>query len=90
MGREKKQQLQEAQEIAEAVLDAETKLGELTSKMETAKGFASTIKDNGVPNVTKQKQLEQIGITGKQKQRFETLAKHPEQVEQAKAVLIPP
>lgn len=78
------QKLQEAQEIAEAVLDAEAKIGELTSKMETAKGFASTIKDSGVPNVTKQKQLEQIGITEKQKQRFETLARHPETVERAK------
>lgn len=78
------QKLQEAQEIAEAVLDAEAKIGELTSRMETAKGFASTIKDSGVPNVTKQKQLEQIGITEKQKQRFETLARHPETVEQAK------
>ena len=79
------QKLQEAQEIAEAVLDAEAKIGELTSRMETAKGFASAIKDSGVPNVTKQKQLEQIGITEKQKQRYETLAKHPEMVEQAKA-----
>lgn len=78
------QKLQEAQEIAEAVLDAEAKIGELTSRMETAKGFASTIKDSGVPNVTKQKQLEQIGITEKQKQRFETLARHPETVERAK------
>lgn len=79
------QKLREAQEIAEAVLDAEVKIGELTSRMEKAQGFASTIKDNGVPNVTKQKQLEEIGITEKQKQRFEALAKHPEIVEQAKA-----
>ena len=79
------QKLKEAQEIAEAVLDAEVKIGELTSRMEKAQGFASTIKDNGVPNVTKQKQLEEIGITEKQKQRFEALARHPEVVEQAKA-----
>lgn len=77
------QKLAEAQEIAEAVLDAETKLGELTSKMEKATNQYSA-KDNGVHS-TKSEQLEQIGITEKQKQRFETLAKHPETVEQAKA-----
>lgn len=78
------QKLQEAQEIAEAVLDAEAKIGELTSKMEQAKGARTDIKpmDNGVP---KSKQLEQIGINEKQKQRFETLASHPETVEKAKA-----
>lgn len=79
------QKLQEAQEIAEAVLDAEAKIGELTSKMQKAQGFASNIKDSSVPNVTKQKQLEQIGISEKQKQRFETLARHPQAVERAKA-----
>lgn len=77
------QKLQEAQEIAEAVLDAETKLGELTSKMEKAVNQYSA-KDSGVRS-TKSEQLEQIGITEKQKQRFETLAKHPKTVEQAKA-----
>lgn len=80
------QKLAEAQEIAEAVLDAETKLGELTSKMEQTKGARTDIKptDSGVPK-SKAQQLEEIGITEKQKQRFETLAKHPETVEQAKA-----
>lgn len=77
------QKLAEAQDIAEAVLDAETKLGELTSKMEKAVNQYSA-KDSGVRS-TKSEQLEQIGITEKQKQRFETLAKHPETVEQAKA-----
>lgn len=80
------QKLEEAQEIAEAVLDAETKLGELTSKMEQTKGARTDIKptDSGVPK-SKAQQLEEIGITEKQKQRFETLASHPEVVEQAKA-----
>ncbi len=81
---------EEAQEIAEAVLDAETKLGELTSRMEQTKGARTDIKpmDNGVLK-SKAQQLEEIGITEKQKQRFETLARHPEVVEQAKSVLIP-
>lgn len=77
------QKLQEAQEIAEAVLDAEAKIGELTSKMEKATANQYTVqKDTIVP---KQKQLEQIGISEKQKQRFETLARNPETVEKAKA-----
>ena len=79
------QKLEEGQEIAEAVLDAEVKIGELTSKMKKAQGFASSISDNGVPNATKQKQLEKIGITEKRKQRYEALAAHPDTVEKAKA-----
>jgi hypothetical protein len=75
------QKLAEAQEIAEAVLDAEAKLGELTSKMEKAANRFS--KDSGV--LPKKEQLEEIGITEKQKQRYETLARHPETVEKAKA-----
>lgn len=79
------QKLQEAQEIADAVLDAEVKIGELTSRMETSQGQRTDIKptDSTVPK-SKAQQLEQIGITEKQKQRFETLAKHPETVEKAK------
>lgn len=80
------QKLREAQEIAEAVLDAEVKIGELTSRMEKATANQYTVqKDNGVPKQSKAAQLEEIGITEKQKQRFEALAKHPEIVEQAKA-----
>lgn len=77
------QKLQEAQEIAEAVLDAETKLGELTSKMVKATANQYTVQSN--TSVTKQKQLEQIGLSKMDASRFETLANHPEQVEQAKA-----
>lgn len=76
------QKLEEAQEIADAVLDAEVKLGELTAQMEKATANQYTVqKDSGVP---KQKQLEEIGITEKQKQRFERMALHPEAVEAAK------
>lgn len=75
------QKLQEAQEIAEAVLDAEAKIGELTSRMEKASNqYAS---NSGV--TTKTKQLDSIGISKMQASRFETLARHPETVEKAKA-----
>ena len=77
------QKLNEAQEIAEAVLDAEAKLGELTSQMEKATANQYTVQS--ISAVTKQKQLEEIGLTKMQTSRFETLASHPAQVEQAKA-----
>lgn len=67
-------------------MDAETKLGELTSKM--AKAANQYAIDNAVGS--KKQQLEKIGIAERTAERFEQLAKHPEQVEKAKAVLIPP
>lgn len=79
------QKLAEAQDIADAVLDAEVRMGQLTAAIPKAQGFASTIiQDNGVQNVTKTEQLEEIGLSEKQANRFETLAKHPEAVEKAK------
>lgn len=78
------QKLQEAQEIAEAVLDAEAKLGELTAKMEKSVGGRPSETINAAVNSKKQ-QLENIGISQMQASRYETLAKHPEQVEKAKA-----
>lgn len=82
----RKQKMAEAQEIAEAVLDAETKLGELMAKVPKKQGFASAIRDSGVANAeTKTEIIEKAGFTPKQVQRFETLAKNPDIVEQAKA-----
>lgn len=80
------QKLQEAQEIAEAVLDAETKLGELTSKLEkSVGGRPSKTTDSGVGSLTKTEQLKKIGISERTAQRYETLSKHSDIVEQAKA-----
>lgn len=80
------QKLQEAQEIAEAVLDAEAKIGELTSKMETSQGQRTDIEHirNGADK-SKKAQLQTIGISQDTAERFETLARHPETVEKAKA-----
>lgn len=78
------QKLAEAQDIAEAVLDAEAKLGELTSRMETAQGRRTDIEHSN-SGVTKSKQLEQIGLSKMDASRYENLAAHPEIVEQAKA-----
>lgn len=80
------QKLIEAQEIGEAVLDAEVKIGELTKDMEkSVGGRPSETTDSGVHSLpTKASQLEKIGISEKQKQRYETLANHPEAVKKAK------
>lgn len=80
------QKLQEAQAISEAVLDAEVKIGELMAKVPTQQGKRTDIKllDTAVQK-SKQQFIEDAGFTVKQAQRFETLAAHPEIVEQAKA-----
>lgn len=75
------QKLQEAQEIAEAVLDAEVKIGELTKQME--KGINRYSSNSGV--TPKNKQLEDIGLTKMQTSRYESLARHPEAIDRAKA-----
>ena len=78
------QKLAEAQDIAEAVLDAEAKLGELTSKLNTMQGQRKDLQH--IPSSgekSKKEQLKDLGIT--HEERFESLAKHPEVVEQAKA-----
>lgn len=75
---------------AEAVLDAEMQIGKLTAAMPKAShdrgnqytgGKQTTVSDSQKP---KTEALKEIGISEKQAQRFETLAKHPEIVEQAK------
>lgn len=87
----RKQKLEEAQAISEAVLDAEVKIGELMAKVPKATGGQPFQKkpttDSGVQSrpQTKTEIIEKAGFTPKQVQRFETLAAHPEIVEQAKA-----
>ena len=83
----REQKLAEAQEIAETVLDAEVRIGELMAQVPTQSKYnASKRQDNGVPSFqTKTSVIEKAGFTPKQVQRFETLAKHPDLVAQAKA-----
>ena len=82
----REQKLKEAQEISEAVLDAEVRIGELMAKVPKRQGFAAAIHDTAVANAeTKEKVIEKAGFTPKQVQRFEMLAAHPEIVAQAKA-----
>lgn len=84
----RKQKLKEAQDIADTVLDAEVRIGELMREVPKASGgdrrSEDFKKDTAVHFETKADVIEKAGFTPKQVQRFETLAAHPEIVEQAK------
>ena len=88
----RKQKLKEGQEIAEAVLDAEVRIGELMAATPKAQGARTDIepRDTAVTKL-KTEALKQAGFTGSDEKirqmahRFETLAAHPEAVERAKA-----
>lgn len=85
----RKQKKEEAQEIAEAVLDAEVKLGELIAQVPKATNGGANqyrAKSTAVSKErTKAETIKDAGFTQKQAERFETLAKNPDIVEQAKA-----
>ena len=87
----REQKLREAQDISEAVLDAEVRIGELMTQVPKASGGQpfqkKSTEDSGVRSrpQTKADVIEQAGFTPKQVQRFQTLAAHPEIVAQAKA-----
>lgn len=86
----REQKLREAQDIADAVLDAEVRIGELMAMTPKASGgdrrSENFKKDTGVSfEKTKADIIRNAGFTPKQVQRFQTLAAHPDIVEQAKA-----
>ena len=85
----REQKLAEAQDIADAVLDAEVKVGELTSKIPTQSKYNATKRQDtdvrSFKKKTKTEIIKKAGFKPKQVHRFETLAKHPEAVEKAKA-----
>ena len=81
------QKLREAQDISEAVLDAEVRIGELMAKVpKNQVGRPTKNNDNAVENLPlKSDVIREAGFTPKQVERFQTLAAHPEIVAQAKA-----
>lgn len=91
----RRQKLEEAQAISEAVLDAEVKIGELMAQVPSAQGQRTDLqlRVSGEPKSKEQKIGEMMGLTKPQDKdkvrnmikRFETLAKNPDIVEQAKA-----
>lgn len=93
LGKEVRQQkLDEGQMIADALLDAEVRLGELMEReLPDARGGdrrSDDFKNDTAVDYEKKKQseaLKEMGFSQKQAERFKTLAKHPEIVAQAKA-----
>lgn len=83
------QKLAEAQDIAEAVLDAEVRIGELmreVPKATTNHKNPDLEIDTGVDFLKKKAQvIKDAGFTQKQAERFQTIAAHPDSVAQAKA-----
>lgn len=82
----REQKLREAQDISEAVLDAEVRIGQLMAQVPTRPGARTDIE----PHNTDDKRLKadvirEAGFTPMQVSRFQTLAANPEIVEQAKA-----
>lgn len=79
------QKLREAQDIADAVLDAEVRIGELMAQVpkQNTHNRAAVRPDSGVASKTET--IEASGLTPRQVQRFQQMAAHPEVVEQAKA-----
>ena len=72
------QKLLEAQEIAEAVTDAEVRMGELLKAREKPVG-------NRFRTSSANDTLQTIGISRDQSSQFQLMARHPEDVEKAKA-----
>ena len=79
----REQKLREAQEISEAVLDAEVRIGELMAKVpkQNTHNRAAIRPDNGVQSKTDI--IHEAGLTPRQVSRFQTLAANPELVAQA-------
>lgn len=82
----REQKLQEAQEIAEVVTDAEVRIGELIKQIPKA------TKDNARKQISphvdlirpKSEVLKESGITQRQAEHFQIMASNPESVERAK------
>lgn len=78
----REQKREEAQMLAEALIDAEVRIGDLLKQIPKAKNQYA--KDNGVHS-TKKEVISNLGFNEKQAQRFETLASNKDIVEQVKA-----
>ena len=78
----REQKREEAQMLAEALIDAEVRIGDLLKQIPKAKNQYA--KDNGVHS-TKKEVINNLGFNEKQAQRFETLSNNKDIVEQVKA-----
>lgn len=75
---------EEEQLLAENVLIAEMRIGELLKDVPREQGTRTELQTSSEPKLTsKQKAISDIGISDSTAKRYQTLAKHPELVEQA-------
>lgn len=84
----REQKREEAQMLAEALIDAEVRIGDLLKEIPTSKGKRTDLKlnDTGVGMLeTKKNAIERLGFNQKQAERFETMASNKDIVEQVKA-----
>lgn len=82
------QKQEEAQMLAEAMLDAEARMGDLLKQIPKASGRRTDLKpiDTDVEKLeTKKETIERLGFNQKQAERFEILASNRDIVEQVKA-----
>lgn len=76
--------MKEGQEIGEAVLDAEVRIGELMREVPKASGARTDLQPHNTDDMRlKTEVIKDMGFTPMQVSRFETLAAHPEIVAQA-------
>ena len=80
-----KQKQEEAAMLAEAVLDAEVRMGELFQKIPKAVNQHKSAADSGVGSKSKKEVVADLGFSEKQAERFETLADNQDIVEFVKA-----
>jgi site-specific DNA-methyltransferase (adenine-specific) len=83
----RQQKKEEAQMLAEALLDAEVKIGEILARMPKASGARTDLQPRSTTGTrleTKEQAVEKLGFDRKQVHRFQTLAANKEIVEQIK------
>ena len=86
----REQKIEEAQMLAEALLDAEARVGELSQEIPKAYGtrnqYAKVKNDTAVDfQKTKSESIKELGFNQKQIERFQTLAANKDIIEEAKA-----
>lgn len=81
----RKQKREEAQMLAEALLDAEVRIGEILEKMPKAKNQYQSASNSAVTGITtKEQATRELGFDKMQVSRFQTLAQNKDLVEQIK------
>lgn len=81
----RKQKKEEAHMLAEALLDAEVRIGEILEKMPKAKNQYESASNSAVTGIaTKEQATKELGFDKMQVSRFQTLAQNKDLVEQIK------